>query len=327
MNLRGRKILVTGGRGYIGSHTAKTLIAADAEVFIIDKRYVSKNKVKGTTLYGMGDYDDPEILNNLREKGVDGVVHCAGTSLVGPSVDNPSEYYNNNVIRTIRMLDHLKEWDTPPFVVFSSSAAVYGEPSEVPILETAELRAKSPYGNSKLMIERVLQDYETAYGIRSWCFRYFNAVGAAMPTSNLGPEEGDTHIIPRIFDAYYNNKPFKLYGTGYNTPDGTCIRDYVHVEDIATAHMTACHYLASGNQSKIYNLGTGTGYSNSEILTAFTNIIGPVDIRIEGQRTGDPDQLIASSSKFTADTKWLPQFSDVTTILTSYRDYYEKRNN
>ena len=326
MRLTGLKIAVTGGRGYVGSHTAKSLVAAGAEVLIVDNRYVGQNKVSGTKLYGMGNYDDPAILDNLRDAGVDGVMHCAGTSLVGPSVTDPSEYYNNNVVRTIRMLDHMKEWDTPPFVVFSSSAAVYGDPLETPIIERDTLVPVNPYGNTKMMIERIMQDYDTAYGIRSYCFRYFNAAGADVWGSELGPEPGDTHLIPRIFEAYYAKKPFELYGTDYDTKDGTCIRDYIHVCDLAIAHLTAIGQLAYGDvESSTYNLGTNQGYSIGHILDAFKVIIGDVVVLEKPRREGDPAVLVADPSKFILDTGWNAEFSDLETILISYRDYYEKR--
>lgn len=324
MRLSGLKIAVVGGRGYVGSHTAKSLLAAGAEVFIVDNRYVSQNKVAGTQLCGMGNYDDTAILDNLQKKGIDGIVHCAGTSLVGPSVNDPSEYYNNNVIRTIRMLDHLKTWDKPPFIVFSSSAAVYGDTLESPIIESDVAQPSNPYGNTKMMIERILQDYDTAYGIRSYCFRYFNAVGADVWSSSLGPEPGDTHIIPRIFEAYYADKPFELYGTDYNTKDGTCIRDYIHVCDIALAHLTAVLNLSIGYDSRTYNLGTNRGYSNMQILTTFNDLIGDITVVPMSRREGDPARLIANANKFTRQTNWTPEYSDLKTIINSYRDYYEK---
>ena len=327
MRLSGLKIAVTGGRGYVGSHTAKSLRAAGAEVFIVDRRIVSQNKVHGTTLHSMGDYDNPVMLDNMQKIGINGIVHCAGTSLVGPSVTDPSEYYDNNVVRTIRMLDHMKEWDTPPFVVFSSSAAVYGEPLETPITEGAIPLPVNPYGNTKLMIERILQDYDTAYGIKSYSLRYFNAAGADVWGSQLGPEPGDTHLIPRIFEAFYGNKVFDLYGDDYDTEDGTCIRDYIHVSDLAIAHLTAINNLAYGDgESGTYNLGTGHGYSNGEILDAFLDIMGdgPL-VRHSPKREGDPAILVADPSAFILDTGWNPEFSDLETILTSYRDYYEKR--
>ena len=324
MRLSGLKILVTGGYGYVGSHTAKSLLAAGAEVYIIDNRYVKQNKVAGTKLVGNGNYDDPVILNSIQAIGIDGIVHCAGTSLVGPSVNDPSEYYNNNVIRTIRMLDHLKTWVKPPFIVFSSSAAVYGDTLESPIIESDATEPSNPYGNTKMMIERILHDYDVAYDIRSYCFRYFNAVGADVWGSELGPEPGDTHIIPRIFEAYYSDNPFELYGTDYDTKDGTCIRDYIHVCDIALAHLTAVLNLTSGYDSRTYNLGTNIGYSNRAIIDAFIEIVGDVTVIDKPRREGDPDRLIANANKFTRQTSWNPEFSDLETIIKSYQDYYEK---
>lgn len=327
MRLTGLKILVTGGRGYIGSHTAKSLVKSGADVYIIDNRYVSQNKVPGTTLIGNSDYDHPTVLDNAARLGIDGIVHCAGTSLVGPSVLDPSEYYNNNVVRTIRLLDHIKDWDKVPFVVFSSSAAVYGnpDPSNIPISLDVNVNSVNPYGNTKMMIERILHDYEVAYGIRSYCFRYFNAAGADVWGSELGPEPGDTHLIPRIFEAFYDGVPFQLYGTDYDTEDGTCVRDYIHVSDLALAHLRACLELSNGGDSKVYNLGTGFGYSNQEIIDAFTEIVGNVEVVHRDRRAGDPDTLIADPSQFTLDTGWNPEFSDLETIIKSFKDYYEKR--
>jgi UDP-glucose 4-epimerase len=181
-----------------------------------------------------------------------------------------------------------------------------------------------------MMIERILQDYATAYGIRSYSLRYFNAAGADVWGSELGPEPGDTHLIPRIFEAYYADEIFELYGIDYETDDGTCVRDYIHVCDLAHAHLTAIGKLAyepsdGGNGAKAFNLGTGKGYSNGEIIEAFREIVGDVSVLQRPRREGDPDELIANADRFTRHTGWNPDFSDLETILTSYRDYYEKR--
>jgi len=325
MRLEGVTILVTGGRGYVGSHTAKSLRAAGAKVYTIDNRYVEQNKVEGTKFY-MSNYDDYEILDMMEEFGVDGVVHCAGTSLVGPSVLDPSEYYNNNVVRTIRMLDHMKKWKHKPFIVFSSSAAVYGNPTELPIKESSITKPVNPYGNTKMMIEHILRDYDAAYGMRNFCFRYFNAAGADVWDNELGPEPGDTHLIPRIFEAQMEGKVFSIYGDDYDTPDGTCVRDYIHVCDLALAHLRACEVLSSGGKSKTYNLGTSTGYSNQEVVNAFFKYVTPFDICYRPRRAGDPDSLVADASKFEEEQGQKLAFSDLETIIMSTKDYYEKRN-
>lgn len=333
MRLDNLKIAVTGGMGYVGSHTCKSLKAAGARVVSIDRRHVEQNEVEGVE-YIFADYSDPEIWHALGQDPVnvkkfgslDGVVHCAGTSLVGPSVTDPSEYYNNNVIKTIRMLDELRQWEHKPFIVFSSSAAVYGNPLELPIQESSASTPVNPYGNTKMMIERILRDYDTAYGIRSYCFRYFNAAGADVWDSELGPEPGDTHIIPRIFEAKAAGKPFKLFGTDYKTHDGTCVRDYIHVCDLALAHLRACNELIHGDTSRIYNLGTNTGYSNMEIINSFREVVGDIDVVEEPRREGDPDALIADAGKIFFEKKWTTHFSDLETIMKSFKDFYEKHN-
>jgi len=326
MRLNNLKILVTGGRGYIGSHTVKSLLAAGANVYIIDNRYVKQNKVDGSIAY-ITSYDDFDILDRLEKIGIDGVVHCAGTSLVGPSVNDPGEYYNNNVIKTIRMLDHLRQWRKIPFIVFSSSAAVYGEPDEIPIRESSITMPVNPYGNTKMMIERALRDFDVAYGMKHYSFRYFNAAGADVWDHKLGPEPNDTHIIPRMFEAYFENKPFKLYGDDYNTKDGTCVRDYIHVCDIALAHLRACVELSEGSDSKTYNIGTNQGYSNKEIIDAFREYVGNLKVEVHSRRPGDPDVLVADATNIQKDLNWKPNFSDLETIMKSFKEYYQNENN
>jgi UDP-glucose 4-epimerase len=258
----------------------------------------------------------------MKDIGIDGIVHCAGTSLVGPSIADPGEYYNNNVVKTVLMLDHLSTWDVKPFIVFSSSAAVYGNPVSTPITEDAIPNPINPYGNTKMMIERILHDYGVAHGFRSFIFRYFNAAGADVWGSELGPEPGDTHIIPRIFEAYFAKKPFRLFGTDYATSDGTCVRDYIHVCDIALAHLRACVSLSDGSESKTYNLGTNTGYSNQLIIDTFKDLVGDLEVINEDRREGDPDILVADGSKFAAEQGMTPQFSDMPTIIESFKKYY-----
>ena len=323
MRLDNTTIVVTGGMGYVGSHTAKCLKAAGAQVIVVDNRHVEQNILKGVE-YMVGDYSDLEMWQSLRNK-VDGIIHCAGTSLVGPSVQDPSLYYNNNVAKTISMLDTIKDWSSKPFIVFSSSAAVYGNATDNSITEKSLVNPMNPYGNTKMMIERILTDYEMAYGIKSFCYRYFNAAGADIWGTELGPEPDDTHLIPKIFDAYYNKKTFTIYGRDYNTSDGTCVRDYIHVCDLALAHLRACTELVNGSDSKIYNLGTNHGYSNTSVLNTFKQVVGDVKVNFGARREGDPDRLVASPSLIKHELNWKPQFSDMRTIMSSMRKYYEKQ--
>jgi len=331
MRLDGLKIVVTGGMGYVGSHTCKVLHKAGAYVISVDNRHVEQNIVKGVE-YITNDYGDPDLWDalcvdeeNIKKYGtLDGVVHCAGTSLVGPSVLDPSEYYNNNVVKTIQMLDQLRKLKHTPFVVFSSSAAVYGNADNCAamIQETDPTVPCNPYGSTKMMIELILEDYDKAYDLRSYCFRYFNAAGADVWDNELGPEPNDTHIIPRIFEAYQNDTVFKLFGSDYDTPDGTCVRDYIHVCDLALAHLKACVDLSEGQSSAVFNLGTNDGYSNQQIIDIFEDIVGKVDVLVKSRREGDPDSLVADASLYYNSTQ--PQFSDMKTIIESFNDYYNK---
>lgn len=326
MRLEGLTIVVTGGMGYVGSHTCKALKAAGATVISVDNRKVEQNRLEGVE-YITEDYADDFTLLDFRNRRVNGFVHCAGTSLVGPSVNDPEQYYWNNVQKTMKLLGHIKRWEVKPFIVFSSSAAVYGDPVMVPIDETDLADPINPYGNTKMIIERMITDYGNAYNIKSYMFRYFNAAGADVWDSELGPEPGDTHIIPRIFEAAAGeNTHFKLFGTDYDTEDGTCVRDYIHVCDLALAHLRACVELAKGSESKIYNLGTKCGFSNKEILDAFIEFVGPITVIEEERREGDPDSLIADASLIKSELGWEPQFSDIATIMKSFRDYYDKQD-
>ena len=245
---------------------------------------------------------------------------------MGPSVLNPADYYDNNVIKTLQMLDHIRQWEVTPFVVFSSSAAVYGDPTSGALLSEDSLQNPcNPYGNTKMMIERILHDHDAAYGIRNFCFRYFNAAGADAWHGELGPEPNDTHIIPRIFEAYAAREAFNLYGTDYNTFDGTCVRDYIHVCDIALAHLLACVELSSGSKSRVYNLGTSKGYSNKQLIDSFRETVGPVEVVNVERREGDPDRLVADATAINRDLGWEPKFSDLQMIMETFRAFYKNR--
>jgi len=321
MRLEGMSIVVTGGMGFVGSHTVKSLRSMGAYVITLDRRLV-EGREKLCNKFIQGDYGSKEVLDQLHEHRPHGIVHCAGSSLVGPSIKDPSDYYNNNVANTLTMLDHIKEWQWKPFIVFSSSAAVYGDPIGTPIDEDTPKYPISPYGRSKLMIEELLNDYSVAYGIRSHSLRYFNACGADVWDHELGPEAFDTHLIPQMFSAICNDHPFTLYGTDYDTPDGTCIRDYIHVCDLALAHGTSCEALQQGAETGSYNLGTNQGYSNLEIINRFGELVANLKVFNDVRRPGDPDRLIADANLYQSKFNWKPNFSTIDSIISSTNEYY-----
>lgn len=287
-------VVVTGSSGYIGGQVALALSDAGHKVIGIDRRPVLPRLMNVFARHVQADIADNTGLAAIIEAQPDAIIHCAGTSLVGPSVLDPAEYYHNNVIKTIQLLDLVRKALPKTRVIFSSSASVYGEPILNPCSEVDPCEPMSPYGESKRMIEQVLASYHHAYGLDYVAFRYFNACGADR-LKRHGQEPGATHVIARILEATRDNKQFSLYGDDYETPDGTCIRDYVHVEDIAHAHVCA---LDAAVPSGVYNLGTNNGTSVKEILACAAAIAGKVPVLLETRRAGDPAVLTASAAKF-----------------------------
>ena len=288
-------VIVTGSAGYIGGQTALLLKDAGHEVYGIDRREPPKHLRGICNKFLFQDFSSDVALSWIIAKQPDAIIHCAGTSLVGPSVTDPAEYYNNNVAKTLRLLDIVRKSLPRCRVVFSSSAATYGEPIMVPCSEVDPCEPVSPYGQSKLMIDMILESYHRAYGVDYVSFRYFNACGAD-PLGRHGQEPGATHIIARVLESIRDNWEFTLYGNDYPTLDGTCVRDYVHVDDIARAHALALyHKIPAG----IYNLGSNTGTSNREIISAAERITEKKVTVLDGnQRAGDPPMLTASADKF-----------------------------
>lgn len=288
-------VIVTGSAGYIGGQTALLLKDAGHEVYGIDRRDPPKHLQGVVDGFLYQDFASDVALSWIIQKRPDAIIHCAGTSLVGPSVKDPSEYYNNNVVKTLKLLDIIRKSLPRTRIVFSSSAATYGEPPLNPITELDPELPVSPYGESKFMIDMMLESYHKAYNLDYVSFRYFNACGAD-PQGRHGQEPGATHIIARVLESARDNKEFTLYGDDYLTPDGTCIRDYVHVEDIARAHALALyHKIPAG----VYNLGSNSGTSNREIIAAAERITGKdLKLVLGDQRTGDPAVLTACSTKF-----------------------------
>jgi UDP-glucose-4-epimerase GalE len=319
-------VLVTGATGYIGGHVCKLLKNSGYQVIGVD-RVRREHTLKHMDQFLEADYSSPECFTTLLEHdSIVAVVHCAGTSLVGPSVADPAEYYVNNVAKTAMLLSVLKTLPRPPVVVFSSSAAVYGAPDVDVIYEEQSWNPISPYGQSKAMIEIMLTDVCCAYGMTAMSLRYFNACGADLD-GELGQAPGATHIVARLLESVRDSKEFTLYGTDYPTPDGTCVRDYVHVEDLAQAHMMAIQYCLSFNGANngihyMLNLGTGKGYSNREILHAVEKYIGKVNVAYGERRHGDPAQLVAGRFLATATLGWSPAHSDLETIINSAWKWY-----
>jgi len=297
------RVVVTGAAGYIGGQTLLHLLDQGHEVLALDTRAMPEHLINqfahGFNDCCVTDFASDQALSVIQQFGAEAVIHCAGTSLVGPSINNPKIYYENNFVRTKRLVDFLVQHGIR--LVFSSSAAVYGEPVITPCSEVDPVLPISPYGESKAMIEWMLASYARAYGLSYVAFRYFNACGAD-PQVRHGQEPGATHIIARVLESIRNQSQFTLYGNQYPTPDGTCVRDYVHVADIARAHVLA---LTESVPTGVYNLGSNTGTSNHEIILAAQRITGrEVQITVGAQRAGDPAMLTASADRFTDLVHW-----------------------
>ena len=295
------KVAVTGAAGYIGGQIALCLKDAGHEVMGIDRRPCPHHLSDVCELFVQEDIDSDQAKIQLLKFQPDAVIHCAGTSLVGPSMAHPSDYYHNNVVKTIHLLDFVCNVMPRCRVIFSSSAAVYGEPIMTPCAEVDPCEPVSPYGESKRMIEQVLASYRRAYKLDYVAFRYFNACGADSQARH-GQEPGATHIIARVLESIKNNTQFVLNGIDYQTPDGTCVRDYVHVEDIAAAHVMALDPRISAG---VYNLGNGANISNKMIMDAAQRITKQSLTFVSGaKRDGDPAVLTADSAKFNRYGPW-----------------------
>ncbi len=310
-------VLVTGGAGYIGSHTVAELIEAEEEVVIVDNlRKGHKKAVLGGKLY-VGDLRDDEFLSKVFEENeIEAVIHFAADSLVGESVSDPLKYYNNNVVSALKLLTKMKETGVNR-VVFSSTAATYGEPENVPILETDRTFPTNPYGETKLSIEKALKWSDNAYGIKYVSLRYFNAAGAHVSGSIGEDHSPESHLIPIVLQAALGKREsVGIFGDDYKTPDGTCVRDYIHVTDLAQAHILALKKLRSGGESSIYNLGNGKGFSVKEVVELAREVSG-VNIKAVKmeRRPGDPAVLVASSDRIKKELNWIPKYNDLRFII------------
>lgn len=318
------KVLVVGGAGYIGSITAEELIKEGHEVVIFDHFKNHKvDKVKNLDTV-VGDVTKEEdIVSVLNDFKPDAVVHFAAYIQMGESVSNPRKYYQNNILGSYNLANAMVDAGVDK-IVFSSSAGVYGNPSSLPIKEDDSQRPTNPYGETKLATERMLRWYEGAYGLRSISIRYFNAAGATLDGKLGEDHEPESHIIPNIIKAQLEGKEFTLFGDDYSTADGTCIRDYIHVVDLAKAHILALNALDNGAKSNYYNAGTGTGYSNKQIIDMVEKVSGhPVKVKISPRRPGDANELVADAAKIKHDLGFEPQNSDLETIVKSAYDYHK----
>lgn len=295
------RVVVTGAAGYIGGQTVLRLLDAGHSVFAIDRSLETNPLNDCGAKWLVGDFVGEVALEAIKNFRPEAIIHCAGTSLVGPSILNPEEYYDNNFVKTKRLCDFLLTLDQRPRLIFSSSAATYGNPIITPCQEIDPAEPISPYGESKLMIEWMLRSYRHAYGLDSVSFRYFNACGADSQGRH-GQRPGATHIIARVLESLLNKQQFVLNGDKFETADGTCVRDYIHVEDLADAHILAINTAIPGG---VYNLGTNQGHSNREIIAMAEQVTGQtVDVVTGPARAGDPAQLTADPSKFAQVSGW-----------------------
>lgn len=324
-----RKILVTGGAGYIGSHACKALAAAGYEPVSFDNLvYGHEWAVKWGPLE-VGDVSDRGRLDQVIEKYQPAaIMHFAAYAYVGESVQHPGKYYRNNVAGTLTLLEAMRDHGIRD-IVFSSTCATYGVPAQVPISEVEPLKPISPYGMSKYVVERMLADFDVAHGLKSVSLRYFNAAGADEEGQVGEDHDPETHLIPLAIGAVLGtNDPLTIFGDDYPTPDGTCIRDYVHVADLAEAHVKAIEYLANGNESGVFNLGTGTGYSVKEIVDAVSQISGQqVPFSFGPRRSGDPAVLYSSTSLANEVLGWTAIHSSLDKIIGSAWNWHASRRN
>lgn len=324
-------ILVTGGAGYIGSHCVLALLKQGYDTAIFDNlstghiETVNTLKKYGNVSFYQGDLLDLNSINNVfKQTKIDAVIHFAAFSQVGESVKNPQKYYINNVCGTINLLKAMLDNDVKK-IVFSSTAATYGEPQYTPIDENHPQNPINPYGQTKLMIEKIMDDYDKAYGLKSVRLRYFNVAGADSE-SRIGEwHEPETHLIPNILKSTFSGgKTFEMYGADYNTKDGTCVRDYINIEDLAHAHILALEYLKNGGNTNYFNLGTKEGNTVKEVFEACEKITNQnIPVKQMPRRDGDPACLVADNSKAKELLKWEPKKSLNDSIKTAYK--WEKR--
>ncbi len=323
-------VLVLGGAGYIGSHTVYELIDQGEDVVIVDNLETGfKEAVHPLARFYQGDIRNREFIDSVFDKEkIDAVIHFAANSLVGESMINPLKYYDNNLCGTKVLLESMIAHDVKK-IVFSSTAATYGEPDRVPILETDRTEPTNTYGETKLSMEKMIKWVDKAHGLRFVSLRYFNACGAHKSGKIGEAHNPESHLIPLILQVPNGKREaINIYGDDYDTKDGTCIRDYIHVTDLASAHILAVKYLMAGNESNIFNLGNGVGFTVNEVIEAARKVTeSPIPAVVSPRRAGDPAQLIASSEKAKSLLGWKPQFEDIEEIIASAWKWHKDHPN
>jgi len=313
------KYLVTGGAGYIGGFMVKRLIDDGHEVVVADNLERAHKEVHPQAVFKNGNLQDNKYVESLFMEGepYDAVLHFAAYISVGESMQDPGKYIQNNVLTTVQLLDQMHKHHVKHFI-FSSTGTVYGTPQKNPIPEDHPFNPENPYAESKLMVEKVLRWYYDIYGIGYGVLRYFNASGAALDGSYGEEHNPETHLIPNVIRAAIDNKEFSLYGDDYETPDGTCVRDYIHVIDLVQAHILTLNKLHEKNGGYTYNVGTGTGHSNKEIIEIVKKISGnDFPVSIKPRRAGDVAETVADIAKIQNELQFTPQYSDLQTIVES----------
>ena len=310
-------ILVTGGAGYIGSHCVAMLLEQNYDVVIVDNAG-HKQSLKGGRLYEGSLLDKAFLKNVFETEKIEAVIHFAAHSLVGESIADPGKYFENNIVGALNLLECMRTYNVN-YLIFSSTAATYGEPECVPIVENQRRSPINPYGESKLCIEKICKWFDNAYGIKYCALRYFNVAGAWRDGTIGEDHRPETHLIPNILRYALGKLPsLTIYGNDYPTPDGTCIRDYIHVEDLICGHISALDYLKNGGSSDCFNLGIGKGFSNLEILEAARNVTGlPIPFEFGPRRPGDPASLVASGQKAMDALRWKPKRTAIGDIVAS----------
>jgi UDP-glucose 4-epimerase len=327
-----QSILVTGGAGYIGSHAVQALQNAGYEAIVLDNLVYGHREFVEQALGAkliVGDISDRALLDEVfATHEITAVMHFAAYAYVGESVSDPAKYYRNNVVGTLTLLEAMLAASVKT-IVFSSTCATYGVPQSVPVTEDQPQNPINPYGRTKLMVEKILADFDKAYGLRSICFRYFNAAGAD-PAGLLGEDHSpETHILPLVLlTAMGKRESFSILGTDYPTPDGTCIRDFIHVADLAQAHVLGLEQLLKSGESDVFNLGNGNGFSVREVIETAKLVTGqPIKVTEGDRRPGDPPILVGSGEKARRILGWQPQYADLKEILLHSWNWHQQRHN
>ncbi|HEY9801273.1 MAG TPA: UDP-glucose 4-epimerase GalE [Leptolyngbyaceae cyanobacterium] len=324
-------ILVTGGAGYIGSHAVFALKNAGYEVIVLDNLSNGHREIVEEVLQVkliVGDMSDRSLLDNIfATHNIAAIMHFAAYIAVGESVTDPAKYYRNNVVGTLTLLEAMLAASINKFI-FSSTCALYGVPQFIPLTENHPQNPISPYATSKWMVEKILTDFDAAYNLKSVSFRYFNAAGAD-PNGLLGEDHiPETHLIPLVLQAALGkSESIFIFGTDYPTPDGTCIRDYIHVNDLAQAHILGLQYLLNGGESEVFNLGNGSGFSVREVIETAKQVTGKnIKIIERDRRPGDPPILVGSSDKARTQLAWQPQYPNLQEIITHAWQWHQRRH-